>query len=383
VKKRSNAPPALVVAVCSSLLALAACKQKSNQFVAPPPAKVTVSKPVQRPFTRYLEATGTAAAYNSVDLVARVQGYLQDIDYKDGTEVKQGALLFTIEPLPYLVKLQQAQATTLADQANFVYQDSEYRRQASLGRSDFSSVSTVEAQKAKRDQADATVKSDQTLVQAASINYTYTRIMAPFDGLVTAHLQSVGQVVGASPSTTTLATILQLKPIYVTFTVSEQDVQRIRAGMTERGQTTQGITGRVPVEVGLQGETGTPHRGTLDYIAPLVDASTGTLTARGLFPNTDETLLPGNFVHVRVPIQRIESATMVPDDAVGADQGGSYVLVVNADDIVEQRRVVTGQRDGAMRVIVSGLKPDDNVVTDGLQRATPGVKVDPQPAPKA
>ena len=170
----------------------------------------------------------------------------------------------------------------------------------------------------------------QANTQLAAINYTYTRVTAPFDGIVTAHLVSVGEVVGGNEMTK-LATIVQLAPIYVNFSISEQDEQRIRAAMAAKG-ITRDTLGPVPVEAGLQTETGYPHAGTLDYVAPMVDATTGTLAVRAVFANKEHVLLPGSFVRVRVPLQRDVPALLVPDVALGADQGGRYVLVVGADD---------------------------------------------------
>jgi RND family efflux transporter MFP subunit len=183
-------------------------------------------------------------------------------------------------------------------------------------------------------------------------------------------------LVGAA-SPTQLATIVQLDPIYVNFNVNEQDVLRIRAEARRRGMTSSELT-KLPVEVGLQTETGYPHQGNLDYAAPTINQATGTLAVRGVLPNPDRVLLPGYYVRVRVPFDKQENALLVPDVALGSDQSGRYVLVVNGDNVVEQRKVVTGPIDGDLRVIDSGLKADDKIVIAGLLRAIPGQKVDPQ-----
>jgi RND family efflux transporter MFP subunit len=201
-------------------------------------------------------------------------------------------------------------------------------------------------------------------------------VLAPFDGIVSAHLVSVGELVGAA-SPTQLATIVQFDPIYVNFNVNEQDVLRIRAEARRRGMTPSDLTS-LPIEVGLQTETGYPHKGKLDYAAPTVNQSTGTLAVRGVLPNADRVLLPGYFVRVRVPLDQQQGALLVPDVALGSDQSGRYVLVVNGENVVEQRKVRTGPIEGELRVIESGLKPDDRVVIAGLLRAIPGQKVDPQ-----
>ena len=193
---------------------------------------------------------------------------------------------------------------------------------------------------------------------------------------MTAHLVSVGGLVGVT-NPTKLATIVQLDPIYATFSVSEQDVLRIKAAMKERGIKAVD-TSKVPVEVGLMTEDGYPHVGALNYVAPEIDPSTGTLTVRGLLQNADRALLPGMFLRIRVPLAlEKQNALLVPDQALGADQGGSYLLVVDKDNVVQQRAVKTAQLVGKLRVIASGLEPDDRVVVSGNQKAIPGEKVAP------
>ena len=358
-------------------ISAAGCKRQQAEFVPPPPPQVIVAQALHQAVTPYLEATGNIVAYNQVDLVARVSGFLQDIRYTDGAAVHRGDTLFVIEPAPYQAKLDQAQATLAAAQANAVQTDAEYERQASLGRTDFASRSAVDQARAARDSNRAAVTNDQAGVTLAAINLGYTQVTAPFDGLVTAHQVSVGSLVGAS-GPTTLATIIQFNPIYVSFTISEQDVLRVRAGMRQAGLTAKDLE-KVPVELGLMTETGYPHKGHLDYASPNVDPSTGTLTVRGILANLDYVLLPGFFVRVRVPLMtRPAEALLVPDTALGTDQAGRYLLVVDKDDVVQQRTVTTGARVGDLRVIATGLQPDDRVVISGLQRAVPGEKVAPK-----
>jgi RND family efflux transporter MFP subunit len=229
---------------------------------------------------------------------------------------------------------------------------------------------------ATRDNAQASLQQAQVNTRIAEVNYGYTNVAAPFDGIVSAHLVSVGELVGVS-SPTQLATIVQLDPIYVNFNVNEQDVLRIREEARRRGISVDELR-QLPVEVGLQTDNGYPHKGKLDYISPTINQSTGTLAVRGILSNPDRVLLPGFFVRVRVPFDKQQDALLVPDVALGSDQAGRYVLVVNGDNVVEQRKVQTGPLEGELRVIETGLKPDDRVVTAGLLRAIPGQKVDPQ-----
>jgi len=353
---------------------LAGCDQ--NAFQPPPPPKVEVAQPVQRAVTRYLEATGNTAPVKSVDLVARVQGFLQSIDYKDGDTVKEGATLFTIEPETYKLKLEQAQAAEAGAQASFKQAEADYKRQSDLVTRQAVSQAALDNSTSARDNAQANLQQAQANTKIAKVNYGYTNVTAPFAGVVSAHLASVGELVGVA-SPTQLATIVALDPIYVNFNVNEQDVLRIRAEARRRNMTTADLK-QFPIEIGLQTEDGYPHQGKLDYVAPTMNLATGTLAVRGLAPNPDRVLLPGYFVRIRVPVDRTQEALLVPDTALGSDQSGRYVLVVNGDNTVEQRTVRTGPLDDGLRVIESGLKPDDRVVIAGLLRAIPGQKVDPQ-----
>lgn len=357
-----------------AFVGLSGCEQ--NTFIAPPPPKVAVAQPVQRPVTRFLDATGNTAAIKSVDLVARVQGFLQSIDYQDGAFVKQGTTLFTIEPETYKLKLEQAQAAEVGSQATLRQAELDFKRQSDLVQRQAVSQSTLDQSTSNRDNAQANLQQAQVNTRIAQVNYGYTNVAAPFDGLVTAHLVSVGELVGAS-SPTQLATIVQLDPIWVNFNVNEQDVLRIREEARRRGITVAELR-QLPVEVGLQTESGYPHKGKLDYISPILNQSTGTLAVREILDNPDRKLLPGFFVRVRVPYDQQENALLVPNASLGSDQAGRYLLVVNSDNVVEQRKVQTGPTEGDLRVIESGLKPDDRVVIAGLLRAIPGQKVDPQ-----
>src|SRR6478752_886939 len=353
---------------------LSACEQ--NSFVPPPPPKVEVAQPAQRSITRYLEATGNTAPIKNVDLVARVQGFLQSINYQDGTFVKQGTTLFTIEPETYKLKLEQSQSAEAGMEASMKQAEADYKRQSDLVQKQAVSQATLDTSTAARENAQANLQQAQVNTKIAAVNYGYTNVTAPFDGIVSAHLVSIGELVGVS-SPTQLATIVAFDPIYVNFNVNEQDVLRIREEARRRGMTAEDLKS-LPVEIGLQTESGFPHKGKLDYASPTLNQSTGTLAVRGVLPNPDRVLLPGYFVRVRVPFDEQKDALLVPDVALGTDQAGRYLLVVNAENVVEQRKVQVGQSEGGLRVIEAGLKPDDRVVTAGLLRAIPGQKVDPQ-----
>jgi RND family efflux transporter MFP subunit len=331
---------------------------------------------VQRQITRYLEATGNTSPIKSVDLVARVQGFLQSIDYKDGDFVKEGTTLFTIEPETYKLKLDQAEAAEAGAQASLKQAEFDFKRQTDLVARQAVSQATLDTSTSNRDNAQANLQQAQANTRIAEVNFGYTKVAAPFDGVVSAHLVSVGELVGAA-SPTQLATIVALDPIYVNFNVNEQDVIRIREEARRKGLTPADLK-KTPVEIGLQTEDGYPHQGTLDYVSPTINQTTGTIAVRGVVPNPNRVLLPGYFVRVRVPVDQQPDALLVPDTALGSDQGGRYLLVVNKDNTVEQRKVRTGPVEGTLRVIEDGLKVDDHVVNAGLLRVIPGQKVDPQ-----
>jgi len=372
---RIDAPTWLVRATALTALGLIAGCGQSNTYQAPPPPKVTVAQPVAQKITRYFEATGNTAAVNSANLVARVQGFLTEITYQDGAAVKKGQHLFTIEPEPYQLKLQQAQASEQAAQATATQTQADFERQQELVQRQAASKAAFDQSVANRDNAKAKLLQAQADTKQAQINLDYTRVVAPFDGVVTARQVSIGELVGTG-GTQVLATIVQLDPIHVNFTASERDVLYVRDMLNKRGQRAADLLG-TDVEVGLQTDVGFPHKGKLDYIAPQVNQGTGTLAARAVLPNELRLLLPGFFTRVRVPLQETP-ALLVPAVALGADQGGRYALIVNGENIVEQRKVETGPAVGDMIVVENGLKADDRVITAGVLRAIPGQKVDPQ-----
>jgi RND family efflux transporter MFP subunit len=380
--KAGGAVRASVQGLTFAALFLASCGEQ-NHYVAPPPAKVTVAPPAQRPITRYLDLTGSAAAVNFIDLVARVPGFVDSIGYQDGAFVKAGTPLFIIEPGPYDIKLAQAQAAVTGAQSTLNQAQADFDRVSALVASQTASKQQYDQLLASRDTAQSNLAQAQASAQLAKYNVDYAHVTAPFDGIVSAHQVSVGEYVGGSATPTELATIVQLDPIYVTFNFSEVEVERLRAELARRGFTREDLK-KVPVEVGLQSETGYPHSGFMDYAAPTVNSTTGTLQGRAVFKNADRTLLPGAYVRVRIPVGENKDALLVPDAALGSDQTGRYLLGVNKEGVVEQLSVTVGPLVDGLRVIESGLKADDQVVVAGLQRAIPGQKVDPQPpAPSA
>jgi RND family efflux transporter MFP subunit len=357
---------------------LAACKPE-NRFQPPPPPEIRVAVPLQQEVAPYEVLTGNTVSFATVDLVARVKGFLTDISYVDGAFMKKGDLLFIIEQTMYKANVQEAQAQLEAAKAELVQSEAEFTRQETLLRQNVSAQNTYDKAKAKRDSDRAAVENAQANLIIQQTNLRYTSVLAPFDGVVSKHLQNIGQLVGDS-SATKLATIVQLDPIYVEFNMSEQDVLKIRQNVGRQLSLEQ--IQKVPLEIGLMDEEGFPHKGFLNYVSPELDPTTGTILVRGLFQNPDRSLVPGFFVRVHLP-QGVapKRALLVPNRVIGEDQAGRYVLVVNKDNVVEERRVTTGLLlVGGLRVIDSGLKADDRVVLSTNGRAVPGNKVVPQAA---
>jgi RND family efflux transporter MFP subunit len=367
-----------LLAVAATLV-LTGCDSR-NTYRPPPPAEVTVAPPTARRITRYLELTGSASAVAKVDLVARVQGFLESVGFADGANVKKGDTLFVIEQAPYKASLDNAKAAQAAQEALLVQADQDLKRQTTLVQKDAASESTLESSRAKRDSTAAALDQAKAQVQQAQINFDYTLVKAPFDGLVSARLADPGALVGAG-GPTKLGTIVAIDPVYVTFNMDELQVLQIRRALHDRGLTLKDL-GPVTVEAGLQTEAGYPHQGTIDYVAPSLDTGTGTLQVRAVFANKDRLFIPGLFVRVRVPVQRNVDALLVPDAALGTNQQGRYVLLVDEKNVVVQRQVEAGERiDGGLRMITAGLAASDRVVVAGVQRAIPGNTVAPVAAP--
>jgi RND family efflux transporter MFP subunit len=347
----------------------------------PVPTTVTVAKPTIQGVTEYLSFSGNTAASDSVTLVARVEGYLEKIHFKDGAPVKAGDLLFTIQQDQYKAQLQQANAQVAAQEAAVAHAKEELARYTGLFKEEAAAQTQVDHWRYERDSAAAALLSAQAQVELAKLNLGYTQIKAPFDGRIGRHLVDPGNVVGAAGVRTSLAEIERIDPLYVYFTVNERDLLRV---IEHRKQTSAPPIAerQIPVFFGLSNEEGYPHEGRVDFASISVAPTTGTLQARGIFRNPDRSVLPGLFVRVRVPALEKKDALLVPGDAVSFDQQGEYVLVVNDKNIVERRGVKTGSQVGGMLVIADGLKPADRVIVEGILQAIPGRAVKPQQAQK-
>lgn len=373
---------------CSGLLRTAAmcllaaclgCGQAANKFVEPPPPDVTVSLPIQQPVTRSLDLTGTTAALESVEVRARVQGFLQRIAFQDSARVKVGDLLFEIDPRSYQAACDRDAASLAQAKARFERAAADFTRAQQLLPKNAISQSDYDQASSARGAADAEVKMAEANLREAQLNLDYTKVVAPINGRTSRRLVDVGNLVGASDKTL-LTTIVNDDSIYAYANVSEYELlDLMRQNQKSKAQKP---TEPAKAFLGLADEVGYPHQGWIDFVDNQVDPNTGTLRIRAIFPNKDHQLMAGLYVRLQIPLDT-KPGLLVPDLAVLSDQKGRYVLVANKDDVVERRSVTAGQTVGRLRVIEEGLLPTDRVIVNGLQRARPGVKVDVKTAETA
>jgi RND family efflux transporter MFP subunit len=357
-------------------IAIAGALPAAAQTRTPPSIPVTL--PINQTVSDMVTITGNAAAVAQVKLVARVAGYLEKISFQDGGIVKQGDLLFTVQQDQYKAQLLQAQAQLQLQQAALLYAKTEVQRYTALLKKDAATQVDVDHWNFEKASADANIIAAKAQVAIADLNMSYTEVRAPFDGQMGRHLIDVGNLVGGSGADAVLAEITQLDPIYVVANLSSAQALQIRDNLNQRRLTLEQLQ-QVPIEVAQQNQTGFPLKGTLQYVSPGIDPATGTLMVRGILRNPNRTLLPGMFVNMRMPMGKtLQSALLVPDKALQEDQGGRYLLIVDQNDVIQQRYVQLGELSGGLRVIASGIKPDDRIVTGELWRATPGLKVAPK-----
>jgi membrane fusion protein (multidrug efflux system) len=393
---------------------------KPNAYVPPPPPAVTVTKPVQQPVTEYLEFTGLAQPMETVEIRARVRGFLNERHFTEGADVKAGQLLFVIDEEPFRIQLKAAethlqeaeaalrqataskarevaQAQVRLAESQLLLSQQEEQRISSLHQRQVSTKSEldqaqatlktraaeVESARANLEQANATydttiltaeahVETARTAVDEARLNLGYCRMRAPIDGRISRVNFDIGNLVGDAGASV-LATIVKASPIYAYATISEADALRVPA-LRLLGSAEQEGKG-IPVELGTAGDDGYPSSGVLDYTDPGFDPGTGTLRVRGVFANEDWQLVPGMFVRMRIPVTEVADALLVPERALGLDQSGPYLLVVDDEGTVSARPVHAGVAVGDLRVVSGRIGPDDRIIVEGLLRARPGSRV--------
>jgi RND family efflux transporter MFP subunit len=369
---------ALLLASILTGITVVACKP-ANEYVAPPPPKVTVSQPIQRDVTNYLEFTGNAQAVQHVEVRARVQGFLQSIHFEEGTDVKKGDLLFVIDPRPFEARVSKAQADLSRKKAKLEKARADFNRIETLYRQKAAPKADYVQAKAARDTALADVDAAQAVLEENKLKLSFTRVTAPINGRVGRSLVSAGNLVGAGENTH-LTTLVQYDPIWAYFSLNERQVLRLmRQHLEKQANPEVNQEEESVIHLGLADEDGYPHAGQVDYVDQGLDPDTGTFVLRGSFANPKpHAILPGMFVRIRTPIDQRQAALLVSEQALGADQRGRYVLVVNEQNSVEYRSVRVGAAIDGLRVIEKGLQPDDWVVVKGLLRARPGATVTPE-----
>jgi RND family efflux transporter MFP subunit len=360
--------------------ALTACGGEP-EVVAVPPPEVSVSRPVERSVADYFETTGRTEAVESVDVQARVSGYLLNVDFEDGAEVKRGQELFLIDPREYEAQVLAADAELARWKAQLRQAEAEVARNQRLLPKGATSERELERWIASRDSASAEIQASEARLAEAELDLEFTRVTAPIDGRVSRTNITEGNLIQAEESIV-LTTLVSVDPIYVYFdmderTLLEQRARNREAGGSSRASDIEAL--QIPVEISLANEDGYHHRGILDFVDNRVDPSTGTLKARAVLSNADRALEPGLFVRVRLPLGEPRPSLLVTDRAVGTDQGNKFLYVVNDKDVAEYRAVKLGPvTDDGLRVVSQGLEAGERIVINGIQRVRPGLTVTPQ-----
>jgi membrane fusion protein, multidrug efflux system len=343
----------------------------------PPPPTVTVSQPLTKDVTEWDEYQGRLDAVEAVEVRARVTGYLQSIRFTDGADVKKGDLLFVIDPRPYQADWDRAEADLVQAQTRFELASNDLARaQRLLAIKAISEEEADSRAKAER-QAAAAIQSAHASLEISQINLDYTHVTAPISGRIGRKMITEGNLVnGTMAVSTLLTTIVSMDPVYCYFDADERAVLKYQK--QARDGTEASLTGgKLPCELALANETGFPHRGLLDFVDNRVDSATGTLRLRGVFPNPGHELEPGFFARVRVPGSAPYSALLIPDEAVGTDQGQKFVFIVDAQNTAQYAPVQLGPLQDGMRIVRSGLHSNNWVVVNGLMSIRPGSKVNP------
>ena len=337
-----------------------------------PPVPVKTGLPLQKELVDWDEYTGRIEAVESVEVRARVSGYLDQVKFRDGDKVKKGDLLFVIDPRPYRAELSRAEAELERARSRLELARNDLERAERLRRSKAISEEEYDGRSKGMRESAAAVRAAEAAVQTARLNLSFTEVRAPIAGRIGRELITEGNLVSADQ--TLLTTIVSLDPVYVYVDADERAVLRYRR-QSETGRS-QGVRNlRIPAELALLDETGFPHQGYIDYVEPRLDATTGTLRARGVFANPDELLSPGLFARLRIPGGTPHRALLIPDRAIGVDQGQKFVWIAKDDGSIEYRRIVPGGQFGPLRAVTEGLRPEDQVVIEGIQKLRPGAKI--------
>lgn len=356
----------LVFALISILIPNLIGCGKSDKDAKTPEMTVTVAEVKSETVPLYLDYVGTLQSIESVDINARVEGFLVERAFQDGADVKAGDLLFVIDPRPFEAALIAAKAQLAEDQAALSYAREQVARYKPLVEKDYITRDAYDDYVTQVKEAQAIVEADRANVVQAELDLSYCTMFAPFDGRIGRRMVDVGNLVGAAGEATLLATIVQLDPIYVYFNVAERDIPEIL-----KQQNIKPLT----FSVILPDESKHPQDGTIDFVDNQVDITTGTITLRGTIGNSAKTILPGQFVKVQLLLEEQPNTLVVPSQAVGDQQGDTFVYVVGQDNKVEFRNVTAGASYQSFRIIEKGVTAGEKVIVNGLQKVKPGITV--------
>jgi RND family efflux transporter MFP subunit len=360
-------------------LLLAGCAPAPAPVSASAAARVTVSLPVASDVTDYADFTARTAAVDSVEVRARVWGYLDKINFQEGSLVQKGDVLFEIDPRTYQAAVEQARALVVQAEAQLRFKNSQFKRYEKLVGMEAISREEFEQVQSERDVAAAAVGTYQADMRQRELDLSFTKVVAPISGRVGRMIVTEGNLVqsGENGGGTLLTTLVSVDPIYAYFDVDEHTVLRVRE-MIREGKVQSAREGQWPVFLELASEEGFPRRGTINFVDNQLNPKTGTLRLRGVFSNRDQTLDPGFFGRVRLPIGEPHEAVLISDRAIDNDQGEKIVYVLGERNQVATRHVRTGSLHDGLREITAGLRPDERVVVNGLQQVQPGMTVEPQ-----
>ena len=364
-----------LVMMVSLTLMLEACGTGEKEAQQPPltPVKSTLAKELE--MLDWDDYTGRIEAMETVDIKARVSGYLEKVLFKDGDRVKKGDLLFLIDSRTYAADLKRAESELARTKSRLELAQNDFKRAERLRLSKAISDEEYDLRSKTVVENTATMHGAEAAVQTARLNYEFTQIRAPIDGRIGRELVTPGNLI--SGDQTTLTTIVSIDPVYVYIDTDERAVLKYRR-LAATGQRANETEGRIPAQLRLIDETGYPHEGYIDYVDPRMDPSTGTLRVRALINNPDQILSPGLFAHIRIHGSSPRPVILIPERAIGTDQDQKFVWVIREDHAVEYRKVTLGRQSGSFRVINDGLHSGEEIVVDGLPKIRPGAHVQPE-----
>lgn len=357
------------------------------QKTPPPPQpagpEVTVEEPVSQKVQKFYDFTGNTKAVESVNIRARVQGFLEEVHFVDGDDVKKGDVLFTIEQDVFIANVAQAEAVLASNKAERERAEADLARVEKAVKSGAVSEQEVDLKRAERNIAKAAVAKAEASLDETKLQLSYTKVTSPITGRISRTFVDVGNLVGSGEQTL-LTRVVRFDPMYAYSNISETLLIDILKKLGNTDQKRRDVD--IKLFVSLAGEEGFPHEGKLDFFDNTLDPETGTVQIRGELPNKERLLYPGMFVRIRVPAQKETDALLVKEIAIGTDLGGKYILLVNNENIVERRYITPGQLYDDLRVIEDGIKAGERYIVNGLQRARPGrpvtIKTEQTPAVK-